>query len=111
MTCGATASGSTTFSTGSVAWTDVDYEPDLSGAQAIADNADNALIKVSTPLAAYTNADTDGVRAFSISGSGFDEFFPAYTKHDSSANTVTFVVRQAVTSGLINAVVLSLIHI
>ena len=105
MTCGATASGSTTFSTGSVAWTDVDYEPDLSGAQAIADNADNALIKVSTPLAAYTNADTDGVRAFSISGSGFDEFFPAYTKHDASANTVTFVVRQAVTSGLVNAVV------
>ena len=26
---------------------------------------------------------TDGVRAFSISGSGFDEFFPAYTKYDS----------------------------
>ena len=93
MTCGATASGSTTFSTGSVAWTDVDYEPDLSGAQAIADNADNALIKVSTPLAAYTNADTDGVRAFSISGSGFDEFFPAYTSYSSADSEISFVVR------------------
>ena len=109
LTIGTGASGSAdaagTFSTGSVAWSDVEFEPDLSASQAIADNADNALIKVVTSTTSFTNADTDGVRAFSISGSGFDEFFPAYTKHDSSANTVTFVVRQAVTSGLINAVV------
>jgi len=103
MTCGATASGSTTFSTGSVAWTDVDYEPDLSGAQAIADSADNALIKISTPLAAYTNADTDGVRAFSISGSGFDEFFPAYTKYDSSADTIAFIVKKTVAGPALSA--------
>jgi len=105
MTCGATASGSTTFSTGSVAWTDVDYEPDLSGAQAIADSADNALIKVSTPLAAYTNADTDGVRAFSISGSGFDEFFPAYTSYSSADSEISFVVRKDSTAAVLNVVV------
>ena len=105
MTCGATASGSTTFSTGSVAWTDVDYEPDLSGAQAIADNADNALIKVSTPLAAYTNADTDGVRAFSISGSGVDEFFPAYTSYSSADSEISFVVRKDSVAAILNVVV------
>ena len=109
LTIGTGASGSAdaagTFSTGSVAWSDVEFEPDLSASQAIADNADNALIKVVTSTTSFTNADTDGIRAFSISGSGFDEFFPAYTKHDASANTVTFVVRQAVTSGLVNAVV------
>ena len=105
MTCGATASGSTTFSTGSVAWTDVDYEPDLSGAQAIADNADNALIKVSTPLAAYTNADTDGVRAFSISGSGLDEFFPAYTSYSSADSEISFVVRKDSVAAILNVVV------
>ena len=105
MTCGATASGSTTFSTGSVAVTDVDYEPDLSGAQAIADNADNALIKVSTPLAAYTNADTDGVRAFSISGSGFDEFFPAYTSYSSADSEISFVVRKDSVAAILNVVV------
>ena len=105
MTCGATASGSTTFSTGAVAWTDVDYEPDLSGAQAIADNADNALIKVSTPLAAYTNADTDGVRAFSISGSGFDEFFPAYTSYSSADSEISFVVRKDSVAAILNVVV------
>ena len=109
LTIGTGASGSAdaagTFSTASVNFVDVEFEPDLSASAAIADNADNALIKVVTSTTSFTNADTDGVRAFSISGSGFDEFFPAYTKHDSSANTVTFVVRQAVTSGLINAVV------
>ena len=105
MTCGATASGSTTFSTGSVAWTDVDYEPDLSGAQAIADNAVKALIKVSTPLAAYTNADTDGVRAFSISGSGFDEFFPAYTSYSSADSEISFVVRKDSVAAILNVVV------
>ena len=109
LTIGTGASGSAdaagTFSTASVNFVDVEFEPDLSASAAIADNADNALIKVVTSTTSFTNADTDGVRAFSISGSGFDEFFPAYTKHDASANTVTFVVRQAVTSGLVNAVV------
>ena len=109
LTIGTGASGSAdaagTFSTASVNFVDGEFEPDLSASAAIADNADNALIKVVTSTTSFTNADTDGVRAFSISGSGFDEFFPAYTKHDASANTVTFVVRQAVTSGLVNAVV------
>jgi len=100
-----TAASASAFSTASVNFDDVDFEPDLSASVAIADNADNALIKVVTSGLSYTNADTDGVRAFSISGSGFDEFFPAYTKHDATANTITFVVRQAVTSGLVNAVV------
>ena len=105
MTCGATASGSTTFSTGSVSWSDVDFEPDLSASQAIAVTADNALIKVVTPIAAYTNADTDGVRAFSVAGTNFDEFFPAYTKYDSSASTITFIVRKSSVNAVANAVV------
>ena len=109
LTIGTGASGSAdaagTFSTASVNFVDVEFEPDLSASAAIADNADNALIKVVTSTTSFTNADTDGVRAFSFLGFGFDEFFPAYTKHDASANTVTFVVRQAVTSGLVNAVV------
>ena len=100
-----TAASASTFSTASVNFDDVDFEPDLSASVAIADNADNALIKVVTAGASYTNEDQDGVRAFSISGSGFDEFFPAYTKYDKTADTITFVVRQSVTSGLVNAVV------
>ena len=105
MTCGATASGSTTFSTASVNWDDVDFEPSLSASQAIADTADNALIKVVTPIAAYTNADTDGVRAFSVSGTNFDEFFPAYTKYSAADSTVTFIVRKSSVNAVANAVV------
>jgi len=104
QTCGATASGST-FSTGSVAWSDVQFEPDLSGAAAIADSADNALIKVVTADASYTNPDTDGVRAFSISGSGFDEFFPAYTSYSKSDAETTFIVRKSSAAAILNVVV------
>jgi hypothetical protein len=100
-----TAASASTFSTASVNFDDVDFEPSLSASQAIADSADNALIKVVTANATYTNPDNEGVRAFSISGSGFDEFFPAYTKHDADASTITFVVRKSGVGSLINAVV------
>tara|TARA_R100001377_G_scaffold17642_1_gene8976 strand:- start:183 stop:1832 length:1650 start_codon:yes stop_codon:yes gene_type:complete len=100
-----TAASASTFSTASVSFSDVDFEPDLSGAAAIADSADNALLKVVTAKASFTNPDEEGVRAFSISGSGFDEFFPAYTVWSDSAETITFVVRKSGVGSLINAVV------
>jgi len=107
LTYAATAT-STKFSTGSVDWEDVDYEGDLSASQAIADSADNALIKVVIADAAISGLDKDGVRAFSISGSGFDEFFPAYTKYSAANAETTFIVRRSVaqaTSEIVNAVV------
>ena len=91
---GTTASASS-FSTSSVSFSDVDFEPDLSSSVATGATADNGLLKIVTSTLSYTNADTDGVRAFSISGSMFDEFFPAYTKYDSSANTISFIVRKS----------------
>jgi hypothetical protein len=42
-----------------------------------------------------TNADLNGVRAFKISGSSagvIDTYFPQFTKIDSAANTITFVI-------------------
>jgi hypothetical protein len=91
---GTTASASS-FSTASVSFADVDFEPDLSSSVATGATADNGLLKIVTSTLSYTNADTDAVRAFSISGSMFDEFFPAYTKYDSSANTISFIVRKS----------------
>ena len=76
------------FTSGSVAWSDVEFEPDLSASVALGANADNGLVKITTSTLAYTNADTDGVRAFSISGSGYDEFFPAYTKYDKDNDQI-----------------------
>jgi hypothetical protein len=84
------------YTSGSVTWSDVDYEPDLSASVALGNAVDDGLVKITTSTAAYTNADTDGVRAFSISGSGFDEFFPAYTKHDKDNSQITFIVKKSI---------------
>ena len=104
LTIGGTANSSN-FSTGSVDWEDVDYEGDLSASQAIADTADDALLKINVADAALSGLDKDGVRAFTISGSGFDEFFPAYTRHSATNSETTFIVRKAGTGAPINAVV------
>ena len=90
-----TATGATAFTTSSVSFSDVDFEPDLSSSVATGNLADDGLVKITTAIASYTNPDKDGVRAYSISGSGFDEFFPAYTKYDASADTVSFIVRKS----------------
>ena len=60
--------------TGSAAWGDVDFEPDLSSSIVTGQFADDGLIKINVATAALSDYDEDGVRAFSISGSGFDEF-------------------------------------
>ena len=90
-----TSTGATAFTTASVSFQDVDFEPDLSSSVATGFDADDGLVKITTAIASYTNPDKDGVRAYSISGSGFDEFFPAYTKYDASADTVSFIVRKS----------------
>jgi len=84
------------YTSGSVSFADIDFEPDLSASMATGTSADNGLMKITTSTTAFVNPDLDGVRAFSISGSGFDEFFPAYTKHDSANNQITFIVRKSV---------------
>ncbi len=99
ITIGA-AAATATFTTSSVAWSDVDFEPDLSASVAIG-NADLGLIKLVTSTGTYTNPDTDGVRAFAPSGSaalGFTEFYPAYTKYSKSASTITFIVKKGATN-------------
>jgi len=101
----ASTANSTQFTTGSVSEVDVDFEPDLSASAAAADSADNSLIKVNVADAAISGLDKDGVRAFSISGSGFDEFFPAYTKRDDSTGITTFIVRKIATASPIKATV------
>jgi hypothetical protein len=53
--------------------------------------------------AGATDADFEGVRAFTISGSGITEYFPQYTYTNTSNTQITFVVRS--TAGVINAVV------
>jgi hypothetical protein len=91
----ASAIASGTFTTGSVSWSDVDFEPDLSASQAIGADASGGLVKINVSTAGMTNPDTDGVRAFALSGStaAFSEYFPAYTK--VSGTTISFIVKKA----------------
>ena len=70
------------YSSASVVWGDVDFEPDLSS------SLDN-LRKITIALAddGMTNPDFDGVRAFEISGSdtaAIATYYPAYSNWDGS---------------------------
>ena len=76
----ASSVASGTYTTGSVSFQDIDFEPDLSASMAAGNTVDNGLMKINTAVAALTNPDLEGIRAFTVSGSGFDEFFPAFTK-------------------------------
>ena len=89
------------FQTGSVSWSDVDFEPALSASVSTGVTtalANDSLLKVSVLGASLSGADLDGVRAFEITGSAgllFDEFFPAYTKYDASTDLVSFIVKKS----------------
>ena len=93
QTIHASSVASGTYTTGSVAARDIDYEPDLTIGTA---GDDNALNKVTVSTAGMTRPDKEAVRSMVVSGSGFDEYFPAYTKLSGSSDTeVVFIVRQA----------------
>jgi hypothetical protein len=89
------AVGSSAFTTGTVTWEDVDFEPSLSESVALGSSADNGLVKLTFAQASFTNPDLDGVRAFALSGSAaqFDEYFPAYTK--TSGTNIQFIAKKS----------------
>ena len=101
----AAALSSGNFTTGSCAWSNVDFEPDLSSSVAVGHMADNGLALVNIHTGGLTDFDPDGVRAFTISGSGFDEIFPAYTTYDSANSKITFVVRKDAAGAIASVVV------
>tara|TARA_R100001460_G_scaffold16932_2_gene36804 strand:- start:3558 stop:5174 length:1617 start_codon:yes stop_codon:yes gene_type:complete len=81
------------YSTASVSFADVDFEPSLSSSL-------TNLRKVTVAKSVFSGGDFDGIRAFEISGSAgseLDAAYPAYTK-TSGANLV-FVVDPATPTG------------
>jgi len=90
-----TAASATQIATGSVAWGDVDFEPDLSASVSTGAVADNGLLKITTLVGAISGYDPDGVRAFSISGSNFDDFYPAYTALNAAKTSISFIVKKS----------------
>jgi len=65
-------------------WIDANFVPELSASAAAGD-----IRKVRVDLSG-TNFDANGVRAFTVSGSGITDFYPAFTS--VSGDYVTFVV-------------------
>jgi hypothetical protein len=90
-----TAASATQIASSSVVWGDVDFEPDLSASVAIGSVADNGLLKITTLTTALSGYDPDGVRAFSISGSNFDDFYPAYTALNAAKTQISFIVKKS----------------
>ncbi len=90
-----TAASATQIATGSVVWGDVDFEPDLSASVSTGAVADDGLLKITTLTTAIDGYDPDGVRAFSISGSNFDDFYPAYTALNAAKTEISFIVKKS----------------
>ena len=86
------------YTTGSVTFADVDFEPDLSSSVVTGNAADNGLMKINVAtaaLSAVATPDLEGIRGFSISGSNFDEVFPAFTKLNTAETQISFIVRKS----------------
>ena len=99
LTAGTTAAASV-YSTGSIAGTDYNWDTAFSSSygdggttgQGMGTAADRVLFTVTVAAASLTNPDYEGVRAWEISGSTIAGYFPQFTKYNSSASTVTFLV-------------------
>ena len=88
---GAAATDSDVFASSSISnISDIDYDSEFSSSLTPANYA--LLRKVTIHKDNLPGADLEGVRAFSISGSGVAEHYPRFTKYDGS-DSVTAIVR------------------
>ena len=80
---------------GSVDWKDVEFEPSLSASVALGNAADNGLVKITALVSALTRPDLEGIKAYEISGTNFDEFFPHYTSLNAAKTQISFIARKS----------------
>jgi hypothetical protein len=82
-----TSVNSTTFTTGSVNFlTDLNYDSVVSSSL-----AGSNLKKITVATASLSGLDVEAIRAFSISGTGINAYYPAFTKLNAN-NHLEFVV-------------------
>ena len=86
--------GTGTYTSGSVTWKEVEFEPDLSASVAVGNLVDDGLMKLTVSTADMTRPDKEGIKAFEVSGSGFDEIFPHYTSINAAGDEISFIVRK-----------------
>jgi len=92
----ASSVASGTYTTGSVTWADVEFEPDLYASMSTGYLADNGLVKLNVAKAAMTTPDMEGARAWEVSGSGFDAYYPAYTTVNAAGTQISFIALKSV---------------
>jgi len=95
LALGATANA-TDFATGSVSTSSpslYQHDTEFENAYATALAAGN-IITITVSSAAITDADYEGVRAFTVTGTNIAEYFPQYTTSANDNSTVTFVARK-----------------
>ena len=95
-----------TFGTSSVT-AESDFNFDAEFSASYGSQATYQLKKVLISSASMTRADTKGVRAFEISGSGIRAYFPQFTTYNSTTGNTTFLIQTIGTAAAspINAVV------
>ena len=102
----AAAASATEIATGSVNLAAVDYDSEFSASLEAAAAGDFALLrKVTVAKGSMTNPDLEGVRAFSISGSGIADSYPRYTK--LVGNNVEFIVKASAAATVLSNVVVN----
>jgi hypothetical protein len=94
----ASSLSATQFTTSSLSASDYDFDTEFFNQYSASIAAGN-VYKITVSTASLTEgADMEGVRAFTISGSGFSDYFPQYTSTNTANTTVTFVVSGSATS-------------
>jgi hypothetical protein len=74
-------------------WLNVAFQPALSASAAAGE-----IVLVTVDLTSTRLFDANGVRAFTVSGSGIVDFYPAFTFSAPNTTTVTFVVSGSATA-------------
>jgi hypothetical protein len=91
LSLGATANA-TDYATGSVTGADYNFNSEFSQSLVAGDSSLATVTIDMDSVTTIVNPDTKGVRAFTISGTGINDIYREFTKYNSSAGTVTFVV-------------------
>ena len=92
----------TTVVVAAASTSDINFDSDFSASYA-ADQSSNGLFKLTFPSASLTRPDMKGSRAFEISGSGINAYFPQFTSVNSDESQVTFIVQGTGTGDPANA--------
>jgi hypothetical protein len=102
----AAAVTATKFITGSITAADYNYDTRWSASYAgTFDNAQDTNVTLTVSASALPDGDAEGVRAFSISGSGISTYFPEFTTLSSNKQLIKFVVTATGASAITNAVI------